>query len=96
MFAFIVAMATLVAIMDFLIAPVLGELLAEPRARQWCGLFSRCASRSQVSFVEYVYSGALLNGMNVTAAVHRLKTAAILELVVGIGFIALRFFGRRS
>src|SRR5450830_118764 len=83
----VIAMIFLVAIIDLLIAPFLNELILEPNRREWCGLFSQCASQTQVTFIEYAKTMALWKYLDVTNIMHRLKNAAILGFIIGICYV---------
>ncbi|UIF87508.1 hypothetical protein [Cupriavidus sp. UYPR2.512] len=93
---FIVAIVIMVAVMDLLVAPLLTELLQEPQLRDWCGIFYRCANQAQSSLVEYISMGALWNGLDSARIVHRLKSAVLLGTLVGIGYVVISYFCRRS
>jgi hypothetical protein len=92
---FIFAMIFLVAIIDLLIAPILREFLLDPQMRDWCGLFSRCASQTQETFVEHLTTIAFWKNINSSNIERRLKNAVILGVIIGCGYIAILFFQRR-
>jgi hypothetical protein len=92
---FVVAMTLIVSAIDFLVAPLLTEVLQEPNLRNWCGVFSRCASQTQVSLVEYIYNGELWNGLDSARIVHRLKISVLFGALIGIGYAVISNFRRR-
>jgi len=95
--AFIISamMIILIFIMDFLVSPIPRELLLEPYLRDWCGILSRCASRTQGSFIEHIQSGALWKNWDLAATENRLKKASLLGSVIGVGYVAIAAFRRQ-
>ncbi|WP_247313787.1 hypothetical protein [Ralstonia pseudosolanacearum] len=94
-FLFIFALVTIVALMDLIAAPILKELFQDPNLRIWCGVFSRCASQAQISFFEYISMGELWNGLDSARLMIRLKKAALLGSLVGMGYVVFWYFRRR-
>lgn len=96
MVIFVCAMLCLVAIVDLLVAPILKELLQDSLTRDWCGVFTRCASQIQVTFVEHVTSPAFWEKIDSENIERRLKSAAFLGALIGFGLVAISVFRRRS
>ena len=92
---FVSMMIVMVLILDFIVSPILRELLLEPYIRDWCGILSRCASRTQKSFIEHLQSGALWTSLDLVATESRLKKAALLGSVIGVGYVAIAAFPRQ-
>lgn len=92
---FICAMLCLVAVIDLFVAPILKELLLDPLVRDWCGVFTRCASQTQVTFVEHVTSTAFWKSIDSVDIEYRLKSAGFFGALIGFGFVAISFCRRR-
>lgn len=92
---FVVAITFLAIIMDILLLPCLREFMLKPFQRKWCGIFSRCASQGQVSFVEYVKSGGIFSRLDVTYEIVRIKKAALIGLLAGAGYVILGIYYQR-
>jgi hypothetical protein len=88
---FMVAIVSLLLILDLILAPISAEILVDPSRRNWCGFFSRCASGMRQSFFEYLWSGAPWRRLNIIAIERRAGLAAILGLLIGIGFMGFSF-----
>lgn len=93
---FVFAMIFIVAMIDLLITPILKEFLLDPPMRDWCGVFSQCASQSQETFFEHIASIAFWKNIESANIAHRLKNAVFLGVIIGIGYIVIFFFRRRS
>jgi hypothetical protein len=89
---FMVAIVSLLLILDLILAPISAEILVDPSRRDWCGFFSRCASGTRQSFLEYLWSDAPWRRLHIIAIERRAELAAILGLLIGIGFMGLLFF----
>lgn len=94
--AFAVMVTVIVGIIDFFIAPILRELLLEQSKRNWCGLISHCANRTQQSLVEYLLAGSPWKGAIEASTWLRLKKAALLGTLIGVGWIGMQVFRQRS
>lgn len=92
---FMIAMVSLLLIFDVILAPVLAEILVDPSQQEWCGTFLRCASGVRQSFLEYLWSGAPWTRLNIIAVQRRAELAAILGVLIGLGFIGISFFSFR-
>lgn len=94
-FISVVAMIVLV-IISSLIAPILGALFIESGYQSWCGVFSRCASATQQSFIEYIWSDAPWNNLNIATIVDRLKRAILGGVFLGIAVMGISVFSNRK
>lgn len=92
---FFAMMVVLVSCLDLLASPILRELLLEPYQRNWCGIFSRCASGTQRSFIEHLQAGAPWTSWDLVATETRLKKAALLGAFIGVGYVAIAAFQHR-
>lgn len=93
---FIFATVVIVLIIDLITTPILVELMLEQIMRNWCGIFTRCASQSQPSFFEYIMSGAVWAHISAGDEIIRVKKAAFVGLVAGVGYVAsASYYGRR-
>ncbi|WP_157845801.1 hypothetical protein [Herbaspirillum huttiense] len=96
MVIFICAMLCLVAVVDLVVAPILKELLQDSLTRDWCGVFTRCASQTKMTFVEHVTSPKFWKNIHTENIERRLKSAALLGALIGFGLVAISVFRRRS
>ena len=93
---FIFSMVVIVLIIDLITTPILVELMLEQIMRSWCGIFARCAGQSQASFFEYIMSGAVWSHISAVDEIIRVKKAAFVGLVAGVGYVAsASYYGRK-
>lgn len=92
---FIVAMVGLIVILDFILLPILVDFFIDDSDQKWCGVFTRCASGMGPLYVEYFWAGGPWEKLNMGATLERIKSAAIVGVLVGIGFTGISFFPYR-
>jgi hypothetical protein len=92
---FVVAMVAMVLILDVVLAPILVEMFLGPDQRDWCGIWSRCASKTHPSFFAYLWSGTPWRRIDSAAIVDRAALAAGLGVIVGFSVSTYSYLSSR-
>lgn len=94
-FIFVIAMVVLVLILDVIVDPILSSVLQDPLQRDWCGIFSKCASKLQQTFFEYLRSGEPWLRIDTAAVKVRIVKASVVGVTLGIGISVISFTSMR-
>jgi hypothetical protein len=87
---FSVAMVVLVMLLDFML-PTFSTMLQDPIRRGWCGIFMRCASGMEQTFVEFLWSGEPWKSLSFGMIKIRVVKAALVGVFAGVGFSVTLF-----
>lgn len=92
---FVAGMIGLVCVLDLVLLPVVFDVLRDSHMQNWCGTFSRCASGTQQTFIEYVWSGGPWEKIDLAPLKSRVIRAGFVGMVIGVTLVLYSIFSSR-